>query len=82
MVMTKFKSNSPVTFVARKNFAVLFFLPSCYINSLLLRYKCNKHGSKRNLSSCSAIGHVLVAEKFSLAYQGTDCVIKLCTKKI
>ena len=35
---------------------------------------------KRNLNSCSAIGHVLVAEKFSLAYQGTDCVIKLCKK--
>ena len=32
---TKHASNSPVTFVTIKRFAVLFFLPSCCVNSLL-----------------------------------------------
>ena len=80
MVKTKHASNSPVTFVTHKSFAVLFFLPSCCVNSLLFRYKYNKQDVKRKLNSCSAIGHLLVAEKFPLAYQGTDCVIKLCKK--
>ena len=32
---TKHTRNSPVTFVTLKRFAVLFFLPSCCVNSLL-----------------------------------------------
>ena len=31
---TKHTSNSPITFVTLKRFAVLFFLPSCWVNSL------------------------------------------------
>ena len=34
---TKHASNIPVTFVTLKRFAVLFFLPSCCVNSLLSR---------------------------------------------
>ena len=33
---TKHASNSPVTFVILKRFAVLFFLLSCCVNSLML----------------------------------------------
>ena len=32
---TKHASKSPVTFVTLKRFAVLFFLPSCWVNSLV-----------------------------------------------
>ena len=35
-ITTKQVSNSPVTFVTRKRFAVLFFLASCCVNSLIL----------------------------------------------
>ena len=33
---TKHASNSPVTFVTHERFAVLFFLPSCCVNSLII----------------------------------------------
>ena len=33
--MTKNATNSPVTFVTHKRFAVLFFLSSCCVNSLV-----------------------------------------------
>ena len=33
-ITTKHASNSPVTFVTHKRFVVLFFLPSCCVNSL------------------------------------------------
>jgi len=35
-ITTKHASDSPVTFVTHERFAVLFFLPSCCVNSLLL----------------------------------------------
>ena len=35
-ITTKHGSNSHVTFVTRKRFAVLLFLPSCCVNSLFL----------------------------------------------
>ena len=34
--MTENASNSPVTFVTHKHFAVLFFLQSCCVNSPLM----------------------------------------------
>ena len=34
-ITTKHIRNSPLTFVTQKRFAVLFFLPSCFVNSLL-----------------------------------------------
>ena len=36
-ITTKPVSNSPVTFVTQEHFAVLFFLPSFYVNSLKTR---------------------------------------------
>ena len=36
MITTKHASNSPVMFVTHESFAVLFSLPSCCVNSLLL----------------------------------------------
>ena len=33
-ILTKHASNSPVTFVTLKRFAILFFLPSCCVNPL------------------------------------------------
>ena len=36
-ITTKYASYSLVTFVTHKRFAVLFFLPSCCVNSLLLK---------------------------------------------
>ena len=35
-ITTKYASNNLVTFVTHKRFAVLFVLPSCYVNSLLI----------------------------------------------
>ena len=35
-IMTEHASNRPVTFVTHKHFAVLFFLQSCCVNSLLM----------------------------------------------
>ena len=35
-ITTKHASDSPVMFVTHKRFAVIFFLPSCCVNSLLL----------------------------------------------
>ena len=35
-IKTKHASNSPVTFVTQKRFALLLFLPSCCVNSLFL----------------------------------------------
>ena len=34
-ITTKHVSNGPVTFVTQEHFAVLLFLPSCWVNSLL-----------------------------------------------
>ena len=34
-ITTKYASYSLVTFVTHKRFAVLFFLPSCCVNSLI-----------------------------------------------
>ena len=34
-ITRKHISNRPVTFVTHKHFAVLFFLPSCCVNSLI-----------------------------------------------
>ena len=34
-ITTKHIRNSPLAFVTQKRFAVLFFLPSCFVNSLL-----------------------------------------------
>ena len=41
-VTTKHASNSPVTFVTHESFAILFFLPSCCVISLLLAL-CTVH---------------------------------------
>ena len=35
-ITTKHASNNPVTFVTYKRFAVLLFLPSCFVNSLFV----------------------------------------------
>ena len=35
-ITTEHESNSPVMFVTHKHFAILFFLPSCCINAILL----------------------------------------------
>ena len=37
-IMTRHVSNSLVMFVTHKQFAVLFFLPSCCINSLIILF--------------------------------------------
>ena len=34
---TKHASNSPITFVTLKSFVILFFLPSCSVNSLTIK---------------------------------------------
>ena len=51
-ITTKHASNSTVTFVTHKRFAVLFFLPSCCVNSLLLKMDLKLtyrlHGSGTN----------------------------------
>ena len=43
-------SNSLVTFVTHKRFAVLFFLPSCCANSLTLAAACTNSRATRSLS--------------------------------
>ena len=40
--LTKHASNSPFTFVTLKRFAVLFFVPSCCVNSLIFCFSFQK----------------------------------------
>ena len=47
---TKLASNSPVTFVTHTRFAVLFFQPSCYVNSQM--NLCNGTGEERRQTLC------------------------------
>ena len=42
-------SNSLVTFVTLKRFAVLFFLPSCCVNSLMLAAACTDTRARLSL---------------------------------
>ena len=43
-------SNSLVTFVTRKCFAIIFFLPSCWVNSLLSMMRTKKKTHTRTLT--------------------------------
>ena len=73
---TKHASNSPVKFVRLKRFAVLFFLPSCCVNSPVqplpdlpaesvstALYICRCQGCQMSLGRCCA-GSVLLWLKF------------------
>ena len=40
-ITIKHASNSPVTFVTHKRFAVFFFLQSCGVNSLIPNLQCS-----------------------------------------
>ena len=79
-ITTKHVSNSPVTFVIHKRFAVLFFLPSCCVNSLITSYRIidNFDWLRRHYSSLVTLaikriclkgrieqGKVLICKKYS-----------------
>ena len=53
--MTKHASNSPVTFLTGKRFAVHFFLPSCCVNSLVGTLRSNDADGNENVKKTKGL---------------------------